>query len=81
MKEELLNQICGELSTKNFSIEHPEVAKEWLVKALNELRLLEYLGINWLIDDLEKIIKEIRTRCQANNMPSTAVDKGNENDI
>lgn len=55
MKEETLNIICGELSTKNFSNQHPEVAKEWFIKALEKLDLLEFLVLNDLIIDLEKL--------------------------
>lgn len=54
MNKETFYQVCGELSTKNFSIELPETAKEWLVKALEELGFLEYLSFHNLMNDVGK---------------------------
>ena len=60
MKKETFYQVCGELSTKNFSVEHPEVAKEWLVKALEELGFLEYLSFHNLMEGVEETASNAR---------------------
>ena len=56
MKEEVLNIICGELSTQNFSIQHPEIAKEWFVKALRKYHGKDKVTKEWI----EKKARELR---------------------